>query len=165
MTFEGYVTAQGQALLRLAFVLTGDTHRAEDLTQGVLTDVYVRWARVSAARHPHAYVRKMMINAHLDWHRRRSSTELPVAAETVSRSLHNGTVPDPADAVLGRDHLRALVAELSPRARTVLILRYYSDLDDTAIGDAMGISPGSVRSLASRSLATLRHTYTQKETP
>ena len=164
MRFEDYMTEQGQALLRLAFVLTGDAHRAEDLTQGVLTDAYVRWDTVSAARHPHAYIRKMMVNAHLDWHRRRSSTEQPFAPDTVSQSLLHQTEPDHADAVLDNERLRALVAELSPRERTVLVLRYYVDLDDTAISDAMGIRPGSVRSLASRALATLRHTSSQKET-
>ncbi len=166
MRFEDYVAEQGQALLRLAFVLTsdGDAHRAEDLTQGVLTNAYVHWDAVSAAEHPHAYVRKMMVNANLDWHRRRSSTERPVAPERINQSLSLLSEPDHVDTVLGRDHLRALVAGLPPRARTVLVLRYYLDLDDATIGEAMGIGPSSVRSLASRALTSLRDASTPKET-
>jgi RNA polymerase sigma factor (sigma-70 family) len=164
VTFEEYAAEQGQGLLRLAFVLTGDAHRAEDLTQGVLTEAYLRWETISGLRHPHAYVRKMVVNAHLDWHRRRSSTEQPIDPGFVAQALHLPMEPDPADVILSRDHLRALVGGLSPRARTVLVLRYYADLDDTATGDAMGLTASSVRSVASRALATLRQS-THEETP
>jgi RNA polymerase sigma factor (sigma-70 family) len=52
---------------------------------------------------------------------------------------------------------RRLLRELGPRARTVLVLRYYSDLDDAAIAELMGISPSTVRATASRALDRLRH--------
>jgi len=150
--FEDYVTEQGNSLLRLAYVLTGDGYLAEDLTQTALADAYRHWQRVETARHPHAYVRRMLVNAHLSWHRRRSSTERPS-----DLTAHKPkTEADPADTIASRDQIRQLLATLAPRARTVLVLRYYADLDDAAIAEAMGVSVSAVRATASRALATLR---------
>ena len=158
MTFEQFVAAQGQALLRLAFVLTGDRHLAEDLTQNALADAYRHWRKVTAARDPAAYVRRMLVNAHLSWRRRRSSTERP--SELPDRT---DLADLPGDALVARDQLRALLAGLAPRARTVLVLRYYADLDDAAISEAMGIGVSTVRATASRALATLRAQHPQLE--
>jgi RNA polymerase sigma-70 factor (sigma-E family) len=149
--FEDYVARHGPALLRFAYVLTGDPHQAEDLTQTTLTDAYRHWRRVTGARNPEAYVRRVMVNRNLAWHRRRSSTEIPWERTPDVR------VPgDVADDVAGRDRTRRLLAGLAPRARTVLVLRYYADLDDAAIADVMKISQSAVRATASRALATLR---------
>jgi RNA polymerase sigma-70 factor (sigma-E family) len=162
--FEDYVTERGQGLLRLACVLTADPHRAEDLTQTVLEDAYRHWRRVTSARSPDAYVRRMMVNAHLDWHRRRSSTELPTD-RAVERS---GTEREPGEALAQRSVLRPLLATLAPRARTILVLRYYLDLDDAAIAQTMDISTSTVRATISRALVTLRSDGTvnaNKEAP
>ena len=156
MRFEDYVSERGSALLRLAYVLTSDAQLAEDLTQTVLADAYRHWSRVSKALHPDAYVRRMLVNAHLSWHRRRSSTERP--SDLVSHEP--GLEADPAVAVASRDQMRQLLATLAPRARTTLVLRYYADLDDTAIGEAMGVSASAVRATASRALTTLRNSGT-----
>jgi len=152
VTFEEYVSAQGPGLLRLAYVLTGDAHLAEDLCQTALADAYRHWRKVAAAAHPDAYVRRILVNAHLSWRRRRSSTERP--SELTGKTW--GTSPDPADAITARDQMRQLLGTLAPRARTVLVLRYYADLDDAAIADAMGVSADGVRATASRALAALR---------
>lgn len=164
MKFEDYAVEQGQSLLRLAYVLTSDAHLAEDLTQTVLADAYRHWRKVSAARNPDAYVRRMLVNAHLDWHRRRSSTERPTDLAAYEPRAES----DPAEGVASRDLLRQLLATLAPRARTALVLRYYADLDDIAIADAMGISASTVRATTSRALATLRNggsVGALKETP
>jgi RNA polymerase sigma-70 factor (sigma-E family) len=148
---EEYVATRGPALLRLAHVLCGDPHRAQDLVQTALVDAFRHWRRVARADHPDAYVRRILVNAHLAAVRKRSSGEVPV-----------GDVPDvvesdvAADGVTGRDGFRAALDGLPPRARTVLVLRYWSDLPDEAIADALGISPVTVRATASRALATLR---------
>lgn len=149
--FDEFVSEHGAALLRLAYVLTNDAHRAEDLVQTTLLAAHRHWRKVARADSGEAYVRRMLVNAHLDWHRRRSSSELPrLGVETT------GTAPDPALAIVDRDHLRQLLTTLAPRARAVLVLRYYADLDDHAIGEAMGISPSTVRATAARALASLR---------
>ncbi|GAA3941345.1 SigE family RNA polymerase sigma factor [Actinoplanes auranticolor] len=152
MSFEEYVTEQGHSLLRLAYVLTGDAHRAEDLTQTALTDAYRQWRKVAAARQPDAYVRRILVNAHLNWHRRRSSTERP----TDLAGWEPAGTADPADGVADRDQLRQVLATLAPRARTALVLRYYADLDDAGIAEAMGVTVSAVRATTSRALATLR---------
>ena len=151
MTFEQFVAAQGAPLLRLAFVLTGDRHLAEDLAQTALADAYRHWRKVTAADDPAAYVRRMLVNAHLSWRRRRSSTERP--SELPDRV---DLADRPGDALAARDQIRALLADLAPRARTVLVLRYYADLDDAAIAEALGVSASAVRATASRALAGLR---------
>ena len=152
MTFEQFVVAQGPSLLRLAFVLTGDRHLAEDLTQTALADAYRHWRKVAAAWDQEAYARRMLVNAHLSWRRRRWTTERP----TELADAPGGLAADHGDAVAARQQMRALLAGLAPRARTVLVLRYYADLDDAAIAEAMGVRPSSVRATASRALASLR---------
>jgi len=149
---EAFVEQQGGALLRLAYVLTGDRHRAEDLAQTALVDVYRHWRKVSAARDPQAYARRVLVNAHLSAHRRRWTRERPAPID----ERDAGRVADPADAVAEREALRSRLAALAPRARTVLVLRYWADLDDAAIAEAMGIAPATVRATAARALATLR---------
>lgn len=149
--FERYVAVRGPALLRLAFVLTGDAHLAEDLVQNALTDTYRHWRRVRKAGHPDAYVRRILVNAHLTWCRRRSAGERPAADLPDLPDRRDAT-----DAVLHRDALRRLLATLPARSRTVLVLRYYAELDDAAIGALLGLQESSVRSTASRALAILR---------
>ena len=151
MTFEAFVADCGARLLRLAYVLTGgDAAAAEDLAQTALVGVYRHWRRVSAARAPEAYARRMLLNAYLSGARRRSSTEVPVAEP------EPGEVADPTDAVVDRTHVRAMLGRLAPRARAVLVLRYYADLPDAAIAAELGIAESTVRATASRALAALR---------
>jgi RNA polymerase sigma-70 factor (sigma-E family) len=154
VTFEEFVADHGQSLLRLAFVLTGDRHLAEDLTQTALADAYRHWRKVAVARHPDAYVRRILINAHLSWRRRRWTTERAAEPDQAAGAL----LVDPSDAIVAREHAKAMLSGLAPRARTVLVLRYYADLDDAAIAEAMRVSVSSVRATASRALANLRGT-------
>lgn len=92
MDFERFVAERGRALERFAFVVSGDAHRAQDLTQIALLKAYRRWSTVTRADHPDPYVRRMVVNAPADWGRRRSSGERPEAqvAEVADRE------PDPA---------------------------------------------------------------------
>lgn len=152
VTFDEFVSEQGQPLLRLAFVLTGDRHLSEDLTQTALANAFRHWHKVQKAHSPEAYVRRMLVNAQLDWYRRRSSSESP---REMSEQA-NEWVADPTEAIAARDQMRGLLDGLAPRARTVLVLRYYADLDDAAIADTMGIGVSAVRATASRALGTLR---------
>jgi len=150
--FEDYVAEQGRSLLRLAYVLTRDAQLAEDLTQTVLADAFRHWRKVTSARYPDAHVCRMLVNAHLSWHRRRSSTERP----SDLTANEPGLEADLANGVVSRDQIRLLVAALPPRARTVLVLRYYAALDNAAIAEAMGVSASTVRATASRALEAIR---------
>lgn len=84
MEFEEYVATRGPALLRLAFVLTGDAHLAQDLVQSGLARAYGQWGRVARAQHPDAYVRRIIVNEHLGWRRRRLFGEQPHAGGDVA---------------------------------------------------------------------------------
>ncbi|WP_327034278.1 SigE family RNA polymerase sigma factor [Micromonospora ureilytica] len=151
MTFEEYAFARTSALVRLARLLTGDEHRAEDLVQDVLARAYARWGRISRTDRPDAYVRRMLVNSHNSWWRRRSSREISVAA-VLDRA---GDVDEAAN-VAERDALWRLVRDLPARQRTVIVLRYYEDLDDMSIAEILDCSTGTVRTHASRALAALR---------
>lgn len=154
---DAFVEAQGPALLRLAYVLTRDRSSAEDLAQTALLQVCRRWRRVTAADDPTAYARRILVNAHLDAQRRRSSTERPT--DPMALVVMSEGEADPMSIVDDRDQLRVALSLLRPRSRTVLVLRYYVGLDDAAIGDALGVGQGAVRSIASRALAQLREQF------
>jgi RNA polymerase sigma-70 factor (sigma-E family) len=151
VTFEEYVLARGPGLVRLARLLVGDNHRAEDLVQDVLARAYPRWGRIVQADQPDRYLRRMLVNARNSWWRRRVNHEVAVA-----------TVADRAgpDDLGGRsaerDAMWRLVLALPPRQRAVLVLRFYEDLDDASIADILGCSAVTVRSHAMRALANLR---------
>ncbi|MCG5437042.1 SigE family RNA polymerase sigma factor [Micromonospora foliorum] len=154
MTFEEYVSSRGPALVRLARLLTGDEHRAEDLTQDVLARAYVHWRKIARADHPDVYVRRMMVNANTSWWRRRSSREL-VTAEFADRPGRGDLGGDAAD----RDEMWRLILGLPGRQRAVLVLRYYEDLDDPTIAQILGCSPVTVRTHAMRALSQLRERH------
>ncbi|HEY7272579.1 MAG TPA: SigE family RNA polymerase sigma factor [Actinoplanes sp.] len=151
MTFEEYVLARGAALVRFARLLTGDDHRAEDLTQDVLAKAYVSWWRVGSADQPDLYVRRMLLNAHHSWWRRRSNREVVAADPSDQR-----TVADAATELAERDAVWRLVRALPARQRTVIVLRYYEDYDDATIAELMRCSTGTVRTQAKRALEKLQ---------
>jgi RNA polymerase sigma-70 factor (sigma-E family) len=151
VTFDEYALARGPALMRFARLLAGDEHRAEDLVQDALARAYARWGRISRLEQPDLYVRRMLVNAHHSWWRRRSSRELP--------GLTVADRPEPDDAAhdaAERDALWRLVRELPAKQRTVIVLRYYEDLDDNTIAGILNCSAGTVRTHAKRALDKLR---------
>jgi RNA polymerase sigma-70 factor (sigma-E family) len=152
MDFEAYVAARGQELLRFAFVLTRHRETAEDVVQSALADAFRHWARVSRADHPEAYLRRMIVTTYLGSRRRRSTAEVPVGG------LPDRAAPvaDPADVVAADDAFGAAIAALAPRARAVLVLRYYGDLDDATIAGILGVRRSTVSATAHRALAELR---------
>lgn len=159
MDFDDFVSVHGAYLLRLATVMTADGHQAEDLVQSTLLNAYRHWGKVRAADNQLAYVKRMLVNSHLSWRRRLWTTERP---STIDDSLV-GPTPDLADVVVNREAMRLRLAALSPRARTVLVLKYYADMSDQEIGEAMGLTEGTVRSTSSRALRTLRNAETYLE--
>ena len=151
---EDLIRARGESLLRQAYLLTGNHADAEDLLQDVLGDVHRKWDRVERSRHPYAYVRSMLHNRFISSRRRMWHGERPTAPEDVADISHEQT--DPTAAVDGREEMWQVLAELSPRMRTVLVLRYFEDLDDSEIARVLGISASTVRATASRGIAALR---------
>ena len=152
MTFDEYVRLRGPALVRLARLIAGDPHRGEDVLQEVLTKAYPRWNSILAGGQPDVYVRKMLVNAHLSWRRRRSSGELADGTASVERADRADISAEAAE----RDAVWRLIAGLPPKQRATIVLRYYEDLDDSAIAEILGCSPVTVRTHAMRALAALR---------
>ena len=148
--FEEFVTAVSPRLFRAAYAITRDHHHAEDAVQAALGKAYARWRRVSRADQPEAYVRRMVVNEVLSWRRRASSSELPSEALPERSAVSAEASYDTSDAVwqaLGR---------LAPRQRAVVVLRYYEQLSEAEIADALGIRPGTVKSQAWAALGHLR---------
>jgi RNA polymerase sigma-70 factor (sigma-E family) len=146
--FEAYVTVAWPRLLRSAWLLTGDWHRAEDLVQTVLARAYGRWHRIRTGS-PDAYLRAMVATTYLTWWRRRWRGEIPVA--DLPESPDNRT-PD----IELRHSLALALARLPRQQRAVLMLRYHGDLTEASTAEALGISVGTVKSYTARALASLR---------
>lgn len=159
--FEHYVNQSRQRLYRFAVVLCGDTVLAGDLVTDVLGRAFERWGQVSAARDPHAYVRRMLVNEFVSWKRRRArSVPHPEIGQLADlRASRLGTSgPDPGVVLTERAALLQQLARLPARQRAAIVLRYYEDLSDADIAAALGCRLGTVRSCISRGLATLRVT-------
>lgn len=149
--FAAFVAEKQRALLRLAMVLSGDVRQAEDVVADVLARAYEKWARVSSVDQPYAYVRRMVVNEYLSW-RRRGGRAFPYAQldDLVD------AVPDHAGAYAERDALIEQLATLPRQQRATLVLRYYEGLSDREIAGVLGCAEATVRSNASRGLASLR---------
>jgi RNA polymerase sigma-70 factor (sigma-E family) len=147
--FEEFVAGRGQALQRFGYALTGDWALAEDLLQTALAKAYPRWSRV-LRDDPEAYVRKIMLNTWASWWRRRWRGELP------SDRLPDAAGPDRYAGVDHRQALRSALAQLPPRQRAVVVLRYHQDLSEAQVAELLGISVGTVKSQAAKALASLR---------
>ena len=153
--FERFAEGQAVVLARLAYRLTGHRESARDLVQDALLEAFRHWSKVSRSGNPAGYVRRILINHHLNAVRRRRPVEVADAswpeaqADTAASDLS-------ADRYADQDAMWRALAGLSGRQRTVLVLRRYEGLDDPAIAQLLGCRRATVRSLAARALAALR---------
>jgi RNA polymerase sigma-70 factor (sigma-E family) len=145
--FQEFVETRYGDLLRIAYLLTGSAHEAEDLVQAALLRAMRGWSRVDD---PMAYVRRSMINQHISlWRRHR-------ARELLTSIVPDRHVRDVADRVADRQALYEAMRKLSARTRAVIVLRYWADLPEAEVAEHLGCSVGTVKSRASRGLARLR---------
>ena len=154
MTLDEYLDARLEPLLRYATAVTCDPHLAQDVVQDVLVRVQARWDHIGRLAQPDAYVRKMVLNEFLSWRRRFAGRTVPARHETLDAA--SPLVLDPAVEVAERDAVVSMIGALPPRQRAVLALRFYQGSSDTEIAELLGCSEATVRSHASRALATLR---------
>jgi len=147
--FGVWATAARPRLRRTGFLLSGDWHLAEDLAQETLVRMYAVWPRVSRAGAPDAYARRTLVNQY------RTTLRRPWRREHLTDA-----VPERAAAPDGghdeRDTLLAALAGLGASQRAVVVLRYWEDMSVTDVAALLDLSPGTVRSQASRALQTLR---------
>ncbi|MEV4417100.1 SigE family RNA polymerase sigma factor [Catellatospora sp. NPDC049609] len=147
-TFADFVTTRSPRLLRTAYLLTRDWALAEDLLQTSLVKAWDAWRRIEAD--PEPYVRRILVNTYATWWRRRWHAELP------TEHLPERSAGEPHRAVDARDEVWRALGRLPRRQRAVLVLRYFEDLSEAQIADAMGVSVGTVKSQAAKALARLR---------
>jgi len=152
--FDGFMRGRWPAMVRLGYALTGDAGHAEDLAQAAFARAYASWGRVRRAGDPDAYVRRIVINEHRRRFRKhRVAEELRGdLADTADRQPPGGPQQGPGERQELLDALRAL----GPRQRAVVVLRYWLDLSEAETAAALNCSVGTVKSQASRALATLR---------
>jgi RNA polymerase sigma-70 factor (sigma-E family) len=143
--FEEFVVTRRGALLRTAYLLTGNHHDAEDLVQSALIKVVPKWGRIKDR--PEPYVRKVLARDSVSRWRGRRWRE--VTTDVVPEATHH----DSTDRVELLEELR----KLSPRHRAVLVLRYFDDLTEAETAEALGISVGTVKSHARDALVRLRN--------
>jgi RNA polymerase sigma-70 factor (sigma-E family) len=146
--YQQFVQARAGNLFRVAFLMCGDWHEAQDLVQSSLVKLYVAWNRIERHEGAEAYARKVVLRTYLSSRRLKRSGEKPVAdlgplsARTVDHDL--------------RLTLVAALRQLPPRNRAVLVLRYLEDLSIEVVAEVLDMSPAAVKSLNTRSLARLR---------
>lgn len=149
--FSAFVESSLRQLVVFGLTLTPNENDAWDLTQDALLRVYTKWSEITS---PLAYTHRVMARLNIDQLRRKTREVI-------------GDVPDSADSPVYIDppdrRLLDALAQLTAQQRTAMAMRYWLDLDVTAIADAMNCSEGTVRSHLSRAGARLREHKEIKE--
>jgi RNA polymerase sigma-70 factor (sigma-E family) len=148
--FRDYVRERSRALLRTAYLLTGNRADAEDLVQSALAKTYLAWDRIEDRGALDGYVRRAMVNTHISWWRRRRVEEYP------TDEVPDQAVADHAVSSDIQEALRRAVDRLPQRMRAAVMLRFYEDMTEAEIAEVLGVSLGTVKSTVSRAVAKLR---------
>lgn len=146
--FAVFVRGAMPQLSRFGLALAGNPHDGADLVQCALESTGRRWRRGAIATDPLAYVKRAMVNAHVSrWRRIRREWLTDRVPERHAKPEPDREYEHPLWLALGA---------LPPRQRAVLVLRYYADMSEADIADVLGCAPGTVKSQASKGLASLR---------
>lgn len=143
--FTEWAAGHQRQLLRSAYLLTGDLHRAQDLVQEALVKVALRWSRLRDGN-PTAYARTIVVRDNISWWRRQREVPSPQPADLTTVSS------DPETALV----VQRSLARLAPRQRAVVVLRHFDDLTERETADVLGITVGTVKSTNAAALARLR---------
>lgn len=143
--FAEFVAGRQAALSRTAYLLTGDHHLAQDLVQAALLQAARHWRRIHTS--PEAYVRRAMYHQNISWWRRRKLAETPLESYDAPVAASDPTI---------RLTLEQALRRITPRQRTVLVLRYFEDLTEVQTAAELGISSGAVKSMSRDALRRLR---------
>lgn len=149
--YVAYVQTRLERWRRVAYLLCRDWHRADDLVQVTVTRLYVSWRRASAADDIDRYVHRILVNAFLGERRKWLSRVTLVA------SLPDAAAPQVDDATTVA--VRDVLAQVPPRQRATLVLRFYCDLTVEEAAEVLGCSSGTVKSQTAKGLARLRELW------
>jgi len=152
--------AHWHSLVRLSWLLVGDQQLAEETVQDAFVAMHSRWSQLRNEALALAYLRRSVVNSSRSVLRHRKVEDRYLISETTARTAH-GTTQEPSAEQRAIDKatgtlLVAALGRLPRRQREVLTLRYYLDLSESQIADALGISAGSVKAHAHRGLNALR---------
>ena len=152
--------AHWHSLVRLSWLLVRDQHVAEETVQDAFVAMHSRWSQLRDTDLALAYLRRCVVNGSRSVLRHRTVEDRYLRAETSARTAYGMTTEPSAEALAFQhatgDRMVAALGRLPRRQREVLTLRYYLDLSETQIADALGISAGSVKAHAHRGLTGLR---------
>jgi RNA polymerase sigma-70 factor (sigma-E family) len=151
--YAAFVRARSYALLRSAYLLTGDQHLAEDLVQEALARTHRAWSRLYETGNAEAYARRIMYHQQVStWRRRKVPEVLPGdLPEPRDRPSH-----DDAEAITRRMTVERALRSLSPRQRAVVVLRYFEDHTEAEAAEMLGVSIGTIKTQTARALEHLR---------
>jgi RNA polymerase sigma-70 factor (sigma-E family) len=155
-TFADYMAARWAPMYRVAYVLAGNAHDAEDLLQSAMAKTCLKWDTIRDKGAVDAYVRRAMTNE-LTSRWRRPLRE--VATETLPEHGHSGGLDLRDDQLVLWEHIKRLPA----RMRATLVLRYVQDLTEAQTAEELGISVGSVKSQTHKALQRLRAALPEME--
>jgi RNA polymerase sigma-70 factor (sigma-E family) len=152
--------AHWHSLVRLSWLLVRDQHLAEETVQDAFVAMHSHWSQLRNEDLALAYLRRCVVNSSRSVLRHRNVENRYLSAETNARTAH-GITAEPSAETRALEHatgvrLVAALGRLSRRQQEVLTLRYYLDLSEAQIANALSISPGSVKAHAHRGLAALR---------
>jgi RNA polymerase sigma-70 factor (sigma-E family) len=152
--------AHWHSLVRLSWLLVRDQHVAEETVQDAFVAMHAHWSQLRDHDRALAYLRRCVVNSSRSVLRHKIVEDRYLRAETSARTAHGMTTEPSAEARAvehaAGERMVAALGRLPRRQREVLTLRYYVDLSEVQIADALSISPGSVKAHASRGLAALR---------
>ncbi|MGA5818495.1 SigE family RNA polymerase sigma factor [Kitasatospora sp. NPDC094028] len=144
--FDEFVAARYHALLRGAFLITGDVHDARDLLHDALARVYPKRATIRDPEAAEAYVRTTMVRTHVSrWRRTRRE---------VLTSEPPDSPQEPVD--VGDERLAAALRSLPKRQRAAVVLRYYVDLPLARVAEELGCSLPTAKTHLARGVKAMR---------
>jgi RNA polymerase sigma-70 factor (sigma-E family) len=148
--YQDFAESRATALFRLAYLMCGDWHEAQDLVQTCLAKLYASWSRVQRVDSIDAYARRTLINSYMSHRRLRRNSELPIAEFSDTQTAAADSNPEL------RLVLISALATLPPRNRAVMVLRYLEDQSVEAVADLLNTTPSAIKSICNRSLRQLR---------
>jgi RNA polymerase sigma-70 factor (sigma-E family) len=157
--FARFMTGRYPALVRTAFLLTGDRDHAEDLAQAALLRTFLAWPRLYDPANAEAYTRTVMARLSVRWARRRWR------GERASADVDRVSGDDATDFVDTADVVLRALALLPPAQRAVLVLRFYEQRSEADIAAILRCAPGTVKSRCARALSALRAAGIGADTP
>jgi RNA polymerase sigma factor (sigma-70 family) len=156
--YEQLVRTYQDLAARTAYVIAGGTADAQDAVQEAFVKAYYALGRFRGGSPFRPWLLRIVANEAIN-RRRASRRQMDLAVRAAEGRLQDDAVPSPEGAALAQDEHRRLVDamnQLRPEDRLVIAYRYWFDLSESEMADALGCARGTVKSRLSRAVARLR---------